>query len=118
MATFPELSRGPGAKSYFEVIDPIAVQIGKKASGLPVLNKLFTFAGKDWKHTRYLVTQADKEAYLVFYEANKDIPFDWNNEQEDGTTYEVIFMAPPKCKLDRIQTRWKIIFLFRQYSPL
>ena len=118
MATFPVLSRGPGARGYTEEIDKDAMQIGKKASGLPVLNKLQTFAGKTWKHTRYLVTQADKETYLTFYEANKDVPFDWNNEQEDGTTYEVIFLGPPKCSLDRLKTRWRIQFVFAQYSPL
>jgi len=118
MATFPELLRGPGAKGYTEVIDSEAVQIGKKASGLPVLNKLFTFAGKTFKHTRFLVSQANKESYLTFYEANKDVPFDWNNEQEDGTTYEVIFVSPPKCTLDKLKNRWRIQFVFAQYSPL
>lgn len=117
MATFPVLDRGPGAKGFSEVIEPEAVQIGKKASGLPVLNKLFTFAGKTWKHTRFLVTQADKETYLTFYEANKDVPFDWANEQ-DAETYEVIFLGPPKCVLDRLKDRWRIQFVFAQYSPL
>lgn len=117
MATFPVLSRSIGAKGFSELIDPAAVQIGKKASGLPVLNKLFTFAGKTWKYTRYLVIQADKETYLTFYEANKDVPFDWANEQ-DSETYEVIFLGPPKCTLDRLQNRWRIQFVFVQYSPL
>lgn len=118
MATFPVLSRGIGAKGFSEELDKNAVQIGKTASGLPVLNKLFTFAGKIWKHTRYLVPQADKEEYLTFYEANKDVPFDWVNEQEGGDPYEVIFLAPPKCTLDKLKNRWRIQFVFAQYSPL
>lgn len=118
MANFPVLTRHPGVKNYTEVIDKDAVQIGKKASGLPVLNKLFTFAGKIWKHTRNLVSQADKEAYLVHYEAHKDVPFNWANEQENDTLYEIIYAAPPKCQLDRLKTRWKIVFTFMQYSPL
>jgi len=115
---FPVLSRGPGGKSYTEDISKEAVQIGVKASGLPVLNKLFTFAPKTWKHTRYLVSQADKVTYMAYYETNKDVPFDWANEQEDGTVYEVIFDGPPKCQLDRIKNRWQIVFVFTQYSPL
>lgn len=118
MATFPVLSRGIGAKGFSELIDPAAVWVGKMASGLPVLNKLFTFAGKTWKYTRYLVIQADKEEYLTFYEANKDVPFDWVNEQEGGEPYEVIFLSPPKCQLDKLKDRWKITFVFAQYSPL
>lgn len=114
---FPELSRSIGAKGFSEVIDPAAVQIGKKASGLPVLNKLFTFAGKTWKHTRYLVAQTDKETVLTFYENNKDVPIDWTNEQ-DAETYEVIFLSPPKCTLDKLKNRWRIQFVFAQYSPL
>ncbi|GAG17489.1 unnamed protein product [marine sediment metagenome] len=119
MATFPELSRSPGAKGFAEEIDPGVMQIGKKASGLPVLNKLFTFAGKTWKFTLYLTIQADKETVLTFYEANKDVPFDWSNTQETSPiTYEVIFMHPPKCTLDKVKNRWRIVNTFTQYSPL
>lgn len=119
MATFPVLSRSPGYKGFVEDISKDAVQIGKKASGLPVLNKLFTFAGKTWKFTLYLVSQVDKESVLTFYEANKDVPFDWSNVQETAPiTYEVIFMHPPKCTLDRLKNRWRIINTFTQYSPL
>ncbi len=116
---FPTLSRSPGAKGFAEEISEDAVQIGRKASGLPVLNKLFTFAGKTWKFTLFLVIQADKETVLTFYEANKDVPIDWSNTQEvPPQTYEVIFMHPPKCTLDRVKNRWRIVNTFSQYSPL
>lgn len=119
MATYPTLSRSPGVKGFAEDISKNAVQIASSASGLPVLNKLFTFAGKTWKFTSYLVVQADKETVLTFYEANKDIPFDWSNTQETAPiTYEVIFMHPPKCTLDKLKNRWRIVNTFRQYSPL
>jgi len=119
MAQFPTtLSRSPGSKGYAEELSKDAVQIGRKASGLPVLNKLFTFAGKTWKFTLYLVVQADKETVLTFYEDNKDVPFDWANEQEGGTVYEVICLNPPKCTLDKLKNRWRIQFVFAQYSPL
>ena len=115
---FPVLSRSPGATGYTEEITNDAVQIAQKASGLPVVNKLFTFAPKTWKHTRFLVTQADKEAYLTYYEDNKDVPFNWDNEQEGGTPYEVIFYGSPKCQLNKMNNLWKIVFVFMQYSPL
>lgn len=119
MATpFPVLSRKPGVKGYTEDISKEAVHVASKASGLPMVNKLFTFAPKTWKHTRYLITQADKVAYLVHYEANKDVPFNWANEQEDDEVYEVIYAAPPKCTLDKLKGLWRIVFVFIQYSPL
>ena len=118
MATFPTLSRTLGAKNFAEELSKNTVQVASKASGLPVLNKLFTFDPKTWKFTLYLVSQTDKETVLTFYEANKDVPFDWSNTQEGPTTYEVIFDRPPKCKLDKLKTRWTITFMFTQYSPL
>ena len=118
MATFPNtLSRSPGAKGYSQVLSKGTVQKAKKASGLPVLNKLFTFDALEWKFALYLVSQADYDTIMTFYEANLDIPFDWENEQ-DSNTYEVIFATPPKCSLDRLKDRWKMIFVFMQYSPL
>lgn len=118
MATFPNaLSRSPGAKGYSQVLSKDTVQKAKKASGLPVLNKLFTFDGLEWKFTLYLVSQADYDTIMTFYGANLDIPFNWENTQ-DSNTYEVIFAAPPKCSLDRVKDRWRMQFRFLQYSPL
>ena len=117
MANFPALSRSPGATGFTEELSSETVQIASKASGLPVLNKIFTFDPRMFKYTLHLVSQADKESVITFYKANCDIPFDWTNTQDDNT-YEVIFDHPPKCQLDKIKERWKISLTFTQYSPL
>lgn len=116
MSTFPVISRSP-KHDFTEELSPEAIQVASKASGLPVVNKLFTFDPKTWGVEYGLVIQADKDTLMAFYEANKDVPFDWANTQ-DGNTYEVIFAGPPKCKLDRLKTRWNISITFLQYSPL
>lgn len=118
MANFPALSRSPGASGYAEELPKESVAVGGAMSGLPVLNELFTFDPTTWKHTLYLVSQADKETVMTFYKANKGVPFNWDNAQEDDTTYEVVFIAPPVCKLDRIKARWRITIMIKQYSPL
>jgi len=116
MATFPiTLSRSPGASGFTEELSSDTVEVASKASGLPVINKLFTFDAKTWKHTLNLVSQADKETIMTFYDGNKDIPFSWVNQQ-DAVTYEVIFDGPPQCQLDKVKTRWKITLTFLQYS--
>lgn len=118
MAQFPTISRSPGSKNYTEELSKGTIQVAKKASGLPLLNKLFTFDAKNWKFTQNLVSQTDKESLITFYEANKDVPFDWKNEQEDDTVYEVVCNSPPKCQLDRLKNRWRIVWSLTQYSPL
>jgi hypothetical protein len=117
MGAFPILSRSPGASGYVEELNTNAVEVASKASGLPVVNKLFTFNPKTFRFTLNLVSQADKETILDHYTANCDVPFDWDNEQ-DGEKYEVIYARPPDPKLDKLRTRWKIILTFIQYSPL
>ena len=118
MATFPNtLSRSPGCKGFSVVLSNEAVKIASKASGLPVLNKLFTFDPATFKFTLFLVSQADYTTIMAFYNANKDVPFDWENTQ-DSNTYEVIFAGPPNCTLDKLKNRWKMQFTFMQYSPL
>jgi len=114
--TFPVLSRTPG-HNFMEVQSTDAVQVANKASGLPLLNKLFTFDPKTFTVQLNLVTQTDKESVMTFYKANCDVPFKWTNDQ-DGEEYEVIFARPPKCALDRLKTRWRIDLVFIQYSPL
>ena len=119
MAVFPVLARSAGSKGFAEELSKDTVQIASTASGLPVLNKLFTFDPKTWKVTLSLVSQADKESVITFYKANCDVPFDWSNTQETPPqTYEIIFAKPPKCTLDKIKNRWRIQFIFMQYSPL
>jgi hypothetical protein len=117
MSTYPSLTRSPGSSGFVETLPEEDRAIGSKASGLPVINELFTFTPIEWKFTRYLVSQTDKETVVTFYKNNKGVPFDWYNEQ-DGNTYEVIYLVPPECSLDKVKLRWKIVENFRQYSPL
>jgi len=117
MANFPALSRGLGASGFTETYNPEAVESASNQSGLPLRIKLFTFVPKTFKHTRFLVTQADKDTSDAFYIANCAIPFNWTNEN-DAATYEVVFDHPPKCTLDKIKGRWKIQYTFTQFSPL
>ena len=117
MNTWPVgLSRGPGV-SWSEEYPKTSVKIASAASGLPVVTELFTFDPKTWKGVYNLVSTADKETIDAFYIANKGVPFKWLNAQ-DSDTYEVIFMGPPKCKLDRVSTRWRINITFKQYSTV
>jgi len=111
------LSRSPGVKGYTETPDKNAVKVASAASGLPVVNKLFTFQPITFKHTLFLVSQVDKDTVMTHYEAYKDVPFNWVNIQDDNT-YEVIYAVPPKLSLDKIETRWRIQLTFIQYSPL
>ena len=117
MAAFPALSRSPGHTGFVEDLNARAVGVASKASGLPMVNKLFTFNPESWRYILNLVSQADKEAIITHYKANCDIPFDWLNEQND-VTYEVIYAKPPVCRLDKSQITWKISLTLTQYSPL
>jgi len=114
---FPVLSRSPEVKGFVEELSSEAVQIADRASGYPLLNKLFTFDAKTFQFTLPFVSQADKITLLTFYEANKDVPFNWLNRQ-DGITYEVIFMTKPACQLEACKDLWRINLIFRQNSPV
>jgi len=120
MATFPVIVRKGAMSGYSETHSSDAIKVASKASGLPLLNKLFTFDPRTWKYTVTTVTNADKLTLLTFYDANKDVPFDWLNPQ-DGNTYEVIFDKPPVCTMagsDGTNIYWKINLVILQYSPL
>ena len=117
MATFPTLICSPSVERFAEELSDETVQIASKASGLPVLNKLYTFDPKTWDYILNFVSQTDKKTLFAFYEANKDIPFNWLNEQ-DGATYEVIFIGPPRCRTNGEKDHWKIRLTLTQYSPL
>jgi len=117
MNTFPTLSSSPNIKGFVEELSDEAVRIASTASGYPVLNKLFTFDPRTWKFALYCVSQTDKSAVITFYEANKDVPFNWKNGQ-DGETYEVIFMSKPACQLEDCKDLWLINLILRQNSPL
>ncbi|MBN1807179.1 MAG: hypothetical protein JW837_18175 [Sedimentisphaerales bacterium] len=94
-----------------------AVHHASRASGLPVVNKLFTFDGDTFTYTLPLTDQADTDSVFAFYEAHKDVPFYWFNPQ-DEVTYEVVFAEPPKRNIDKLKTRWKITVVFHQYAPV
>lgn len=117
MATFPVLSRSQSIEGFVEELSKEAVQIASMASGLPLLNKIFTFDPKTFKFTLDCVSQIDKETVITFYEDNKDVPFSWLNGQ-DSVTYEVIFMSKPACKLEDRKDLWRIGLILRQYSPV
>jgi len=119
METFPTLTRKGSRKGYSEKRSKNAVNIASKASGLPLVNKLFTFDPTTWKYTLDLVSDVDKATLLTFYNANKDVPFYWPNPQ-DGLVYEVIFDGPPAVTIagsDGTNVYWKIVLTLVQYSP-
>ena len=120
MPTFPNLTRKGGKRGYSETPNKDAAKIASKASGLPSVNKLFTFDGPTWKYTLSLVADADKITLMTFYNTYKEVPFDWLNPQ-DGNTYEVVFAKPPACKIkgsDGTDVYWDIQLAVTQYSPL
>jgi len=117
MADFPTLSSSPNVEGFVEELSDEAVQIASMASGHPLVNKLFTFDPKTWKFTLDCVSQIDKSAVIAFYEANKDVPFNWLNGQ-DSVTYEVIFMSKPACQLEDCRDLWRINLTLRQNSPV
>lgn len=117
MNTWPAgLGREPG-HSFVEDFDKSGTKVASATSGLSVVNELFTFVPMFWKGVFNLTNQADKETIMAFYLANRGVAFKWLNTQ-DSNTYEVIFLAPPKRKLDKISTRWRVTFTFKQYSTV
>ena len=82
-----------------------------------MLNKLFTFDPRTFNFDLRFVSQADKLTVTAFYEANKDVPFNWTNEQDD-VEYEVIFASKPECRVDGGKDVWRIGLELRQYAPV
>ncbi|KKN57510.1 hypothetical protein LCGC14_0561270 [marine sediment metagenome] len=120
MATFPTLTRKGSKSGWLQTPNKNAVKVASAASGLPVVNKLFTFDGPTWKYVLKLVTSTDKDTLETFYGNNKDVPFDWLNPQ-DSNTYEVIFASPPRYTCggsDGTNFYWNITLVITQYSPL
>jgi hypothetical protein len=115
MNTFPRVVRDPNLIFSDESSDD-AVDIGKTASGYPVLNKLVTFDARDFNFEMPCVPDADKVEIMTFYDANKDLAFYWYNKQ-DKVTYEVIFLSRPTCRLEGRGDLWRMGFAFRQVSP-
>lgn len=115
MNTFPHEIRSPNLIFSDEKSDK-AVLVGEMASGYPALNKLFTFDARDFNFAMPCVTDTDKQEIVTFYEDNKEIPFYWFNKQ-DKTTYEVVFISKPGCRLEGRGDLWRIVLNLRQSSP-
>ncbi len=116
MNTFPTLSTGPSDKVFSDEYDSEAVLIGSAANGYPVLNKLFTFDPRTFRYEERFVSNADKLTLMTFYDVNKDVPFNWTNDQDDAV-YEVIFLGPPRCKVDGEKDVWRIFLELKQSAP-
>lgn len=116
MNTFPTLTYKPKFESFSDELSDQTVLVGDASSGYPVLNKLFTFDPRTFTFEQSGLLEADKQAVMTFYEANKDVPFYWVNGQ-NGATYEVIFMSKPSCRLDERIDLWRIGFVLQQTSP-
>jgi len=113
MNTFPNLSRTPSI-NWTEQYPAEAVSVASKASGLPVVNKLFTTIPPTFSVTYKLASQGDKNNVVDFYLDNCGVPFNWVNKQ-DGLTYEVVFGSPPQFSLSGIKTRWDIQITLIKY---
>ena len=59
------------------------------------------------------VSDADKITLMEFYSNNKTATILWLNEQDD-TTYEVIFVRKPLGELDTNKSEWKLNLEFMQ----
>lgn len=117
MNTFPTLSTGPSDKVFSDERDPEAVSVGNAADGYSALNKLFTFDPKIFRYEMRFVSNADKLTLMAFYDANKDVPFYWTNDQDD-VEYEVIFLGPPGCRVDGEKDVWRIFLELKQNAPV
>lgn len=109
MNTFPTLDCGMDIQGFGDEPSDDAVQIASTASGYPVMNKLFTFDPRTFSGTLSNASETDKQTVMAFYEANKDVPFYWLNEQDD-TVYEVCFVQKPRPRLmdNDNKERWQI----------
>ena len=91
------------------------VETANKASGTPLRNKLFTFDPRNFKYSYHNATTTDKDAINTFYQANIDVPFTWSNQQT-GTSFTVVFAAPPQAKNAGEKDVWNITMQLRQYT--
>ena len=113
--TFPYTIHAPDDKTFRDEKSDDAVLIGDIASGYPLMNKLFTFDATTFFRDLRFVSQANKLTIMAFYEANKDVPFYWTNEQDD-IQYEVGFVSKPDCSSDGEKELWRISLVLRQTS--
>ena len=107
MNTFPTLSTAAQIEGFVDEYSDDAVTIADPKSGYPFIISNFTFDARNIRFTLRHVSQTDKESFETFYQANKTVSFNWLNEQDD-TTYEVVFAHKPNCELDDANDEWKI----------
>ena len=120
---FPVLTSKGSAKGCSVSYSKDAISAARAASGLPVINKIFTFDPITFEYTvGNLISNADKVTLLAYYDDHKGIAFDWTNPDPDNNiTYEVKFLKPPTVSVsghDGTNTFWKISLTLIQYSPL
>ena len=115
MNTFPHTIHAPDDKTFRDEKSDEAVLIESMASGYPLMNKLFTFDAITFTRDLRFVSQTNKLTIMAFYEANKDVPFYWTNEQDD-IQYEVGFVSKPECTSDGEKEVWRITYKVRQTS--
>ena len=113
--TFPYTIHSPDNKTFRNEKSDEAVLIGSMASGYPLMNKQFTFDPITFTRNLRFVSQTNKLTIMAFYEANKDVPFYWTDEQDD-IQYEVAFVSKPECVSDGEKELWKITLELRQTS--
>ena len=107
MNTFPTISVAPKFEGFVDEYSDGAVDVADSKSGYPFVNVEFNIDPRHFSFILRNVPQIDKLAVEVFYQANKDVSFDWLNEQND-VTYEVVFASKPSCELDGANNKWKI----------
>ena len=112
MNTFPTIDTGPKIDGFEDSYSDEAVAIADLRSGYPVINELFTFNPRNFTLALAPVSQEDKETVMTFYQANKGVPFNWLNEQ-DNVTYEVVFASKPTCQLYGEKDKWMIAMKLR-----
>ena len=114
---FPTLSAYPKIEGFIDEYSDETIVRDSYASGYPLLNPYFSFDPKNFSHVMRHISQADKETLSTFYRDNKTNNIFWTNEQDD-TTYLVIFTHKPNCELDGEKSKWKIELGFRQIAEV
>ena len=107
MNTFPTISIGPKVNGFADEYSDDAIVTANSKSGYPFLVSVFNFNPRNFRFILRQVSQTDKETLETFYQANKEVSFNWLNEQDD-VTYEVVFAYKPSCELDGEKSKWKI----------
>ena len=113
MNTFPTISQGPKIEGFTDEYSDDAVSIPAPNNGHQVITEVHQFNPRNFSFMLRDVKEADKLTVETFYKNNKGKHFYWLNEQED-TTYEVVFMDKPLTQLDGANNRWRILVNLKQ----